>query len=56
MFENTPSWVMTGTNILENKGKKWNIGLICVNYALAPVKPEQEKAMVTECFWVLRRR
>ena len=31
MFENTPSWVMTGTNILENKGKKWNIGSICVN-------------------------
>ena len=24
--------------------------------ANTPVKPEQEKPMLTECFWVLRRR
>ena len=36
-------------------GKTLNIGLIRVNYALKPVKPEQGRPKLTECFWALRR-
>ena len=31
-------------------GKTLNIGLIWVNYALKPVKPEQGRPKLTECF------
>ena len=37
-------------------GKKWNIGVIWVNYALTPVKSEQKMPKLTDYFWVLRRR
>ena len=33
--------------------KKLNIGLTWVNYALMPVKPEQEMSILTKRFWVL---
>ena len=39
-----------------SRGKKWNIGVIRVNYALTPVKSEQKMPKLTDYFWVLRRR
>ena len=36
--------------------ENWNIGLMWINYALTPLKPEQEKPMLKECLWVLISR